>query len=326
MKKKLLILGAGGHAKVLLDILFLRGLKVYGWITPDYEPGKMVAGLPVLGNDEVVYGFSPDETELVNGLGSTGALGRRKNIFEKFKGDGYSFLSLIHPAAIIAKDIEICEGAQIMAGTVLQPGTRIGRNTIVNTKASVDHDCVIGDHVHIAPGVTISGGVQIADCVHVGTGASIIQGILVGSNSIVGAGSLVIRNIKDQQMVLGVPAKVVKTMKDWKRALVKADFSIRQTIQVIDSEALKIAIVVGQEEVLLGTVTDGDIRRGIIQGISLEASVEKIMNKTPICVSEDESRDRILSLMKEKSIMQVPVLDKLNRVIRVELLENLILK
>ncbi|HEX3032888.1 MAG TPA: NeuD/PglB/VioB family sugar acetyltransferase, partial [Bacillota bacterium] len=133
----------------------------------------------------------------------------RSKLFDKFKADGYSFASVIHPSAIIGYDVELGEGVQILAGAIIQPGSRVGANTIINTKASLDHDCIIGAQVHVAPGVTMSGNVRIADGVHIGTGAVLIQGISVGRNSLVGAGAVVIRDVTAESTVVGVPAKEV---------------------------------------------------------------------------------------------------------------------
>jgi sugar O-acyltransferase (sialic acid O-acetyltransferase NeuD family) len=128
-------------------------------------------------------------------------------VFEKFKGKGFTFATIVHPSAVVASDVALGEGAQIMAGAIIQPGSRIGMNTIVNTKASVDHDCLIGDHVHLSPGVTLSGDVRIYNGVHIGTGATVIQGITIGANSLVGAGSVVIADVPSEIRVLGAPAR-----------------------------------------------------------------------------------------------------------------------
>jgi UDP-perosamine 4-acetyltransferase len=161
----------------------------------------------VLGGDDVVSEFPPSEIQLVNGLGSVGLPVKRQQIFERFKGMGYRFATVIHPSAVLSSDVELGEGAQVIAGVVIQPGSRIGINSIINTSASVDHDCIIADHVHIAPGVTLSGGVKVGECSHIGTGATLIQGISIGSACLVAAGAVVTKDIADGAMVRGVPAR-----------------------------------------------------------------------------------------------------------------------
>jgi len=219
LSKPIIILGAGGHARVLADALLPLEISVF----TDSNPLKVDSPLhhaAVLGGDDVALAYSPDDIQLVNGVGSVGiAIGKkgaaldtlgRVTLFKRFRAAGYRFLNVIHPSAIIAPDVALGEGVQIMAGAVLQTGTSIGDNTIVNTRASIDHDCHIGAHVHIAPGAVLSGGVTVGDYVHVGAGATIVQGIHIGANCMIAAGAVVIRDIPAGESVIGVPAKEVK--------------------------------------------------------------------------------------------------------------------
>lgn len=211
MNLPVIILGAGGHAKVLIDALLASSAVIAGIVDSDLTlTGNTVLGVPVLGGDDVVGAFLPAEIRLVNGLGSVGLPVKRRQLFERFKDRGYTFATVLHPSAVVASDVLLGEGAQVMAGAVIQPGCRIGINSIVNTRASVDHDGMIGDHVHIAPGVTLSGGVKIGAGSHLGTGTVVIQGIAIGEMSLVGAGSLVLKDVAPGVTVFGVPAKMVK--------------------------------------------------------------------------------------------------------------------
>lgn len=197
MKLPVIVLGAGGHARVALDVLKLMKEKAVGVTDADQaRVSRERMAVPVLGNDDAVTGFKPDEVLLVNGLGSIEVSSKRAEIFNRFKKLGYRFLTLIHPSAVVAEDVQIGEGAQVMAGVVIQTGSKIGENTIINTRASVDHDCSIGSHVHIAPGVVLSGGVSIGDGCHLGPCAVVIQGISIAPRSFVRAQLLVYRNIK----------------------------------------------------------------------------------------------------------------------------------
>src|SRR6266571_4080705 len=208
MSLPVIILGAGGHAKGLVDALLAASAVIAGIVDPDPAlTGTKVLGVPVLGGDDIVNEYPPSEIQLVNGLGSVGLPVKRQQLFEKFKGMGYKFATVVHPSAVIASDVVLGEGVQVMAGVVIQPGCRIGINSIINTRASVDHDCAIGDHVHIAPGVTMSGGVTVGTCSHIGTGATVIQGISIGNGCLVAAGAVVTNNIIAGAMVRGVPAR-----------------------------------------------------------------------------------------------------------------------
>jgi UDP-perosamine 4-acetyltransferase len=187
-----------------------RSIPVIG-IT-DKEPEKMdktISGIGVMGNDEVILNYPASTVQLVNGIGSTGSTANRRSLFEDFKKRGYAFATVIHPSAVISNDVKTAEGGQIMAGAVIQTGSSIGKNTIVNTRVSIDHDCSIGDHVHLAPGAILSGEVQVGDMAHIGTGAVVIQGVKVGAGSVVGAGAVVIENVPDNTTVVGIPAKPV---------------------------------------------------------------------------------------------------------------------
>lgn len=206
--KPVIILGAGGHAKVLLDILKLRSTSIIGLTDADPQKrGQKVLGYEIIGSDQTLADYPPSEVTLVNGLGSTGLPGRRKHLFEKYKELGYNFATVIHPTAFLGSEVHLDEGVQIMAGTIIQTSSQIGMNTIINTKASLDHDCQIGAHVHLAPGVTLSGGVKVGQGSHIGTGANLIQNLQIGPESLIGAGSLVLKDLPAQSKVAGVPAK-----------------------------------------------------------------------------------------------------------------------
>lgn len=186
--KPVILLGAGGHARVLLDTLRLRKIKVLGLVE----------------NDEEAFKHSPSKVLLVNGVGSVRADARREAIFNRFKERGYSFLTVVHPSAVVAKDAELGEGAQVMAGAVIQTGSVIGKNSIVNTRASVDHDARIGAHVHLAPGAVLSGEVTVGDNSHLGTGAVVVNGIKIGAGVFVAANSLVCEDLADGTVLKAV--------------------------------------------------------------------------------------------------------------------------
>lgn len=323
--KPLVIIGAGGHARVLLDIALICDYEILGFTLPEKSEVRDCFGYPVIGTDDEVLKSSSKDFLLVNALGSIGSLERRYEVFRRFHQKGFCFATLIHPSATVAHGVNLGEGVQIMAGSVIQPGCSIGVDSIVNTGCLIDHDCRIGNHVHLAPGVTISGSVGVGDCTHVGTAASVIQGVNIGEWSLVGAGSLVLRDINDRQMVVGVPAKVTKNMRDWKKILVSPEENIRTVIEVIDRESIQIALVVDENRHLLGTVTDGDIRRAILGESSLKDKIFTIMNSKPITLSEKNPKNKVLQIMREKSVHQLPVLDSQGRVIGLELLENLLL-
>lgn len=205
----MILIGGGGHARVVLDMLLSSGITVLG-ITEKCKQMAVLFNVPVVGDDNVILDYSPDEIMLANGLGFAGSMEKRAQIYNLFKKKGYQFETLIHPSAVLSPMAYLKEGVQVMAGAVVQVGSCIGENTVINTRASVDHDCVIGNHVHIAPGATVAGGVKIGDNTCIGAGVTVIQGVSIGRNSIVAAGAVVVHNIPDNVTVMGVPARVVQ--------------------------------------------------------------------------------------------------------------------
>lgn len=202
------MLGGGGHAKVVMEVLRLCGKTVLGFTDPATR--DPISGIPWLGKDDVVNQYSPGDIFLVNGIGSVGDNSRRKKLFLSWKEEGYSFPAIIHPSVILSPDTVLEEGVQVMAGAVIQAGGHIGPNTIINTRATIDHDATIGGHVHIAPGCILSGNVTVGNDAHLGPGAILIQGLTIGKNSIVAAGAVVVKDVDENEKVAGVPARKIK--------------------------------------------------------------------------------------------------------------------
>ena len=195
------VIGAGGHAKVILALLEALGRVCVG-IYDDNEKlwGKTLSGVPIIGAVKEL----PDK----NNISAVIAIGNnsiRKYIAESFHNLQWAIL--IHPYSWVHKSVRVHDGTVIFAGAVVQPDTVIGAHTIINTSASVDHDCHIGDFCHIAPGCHLAGNVQIQDCTFVGVGSDVIPGIHITSDVVVGAGASVVRNITSSGTYIGVPAK-----------------------------------------------------------------------------------------------------------------------
>jgi UDP-perosamine 4-acetyltransferase len=200
-----IVLGAQGHAAVVIELIEAMGGTVAGCVAP---PQETPFGLPLLGEDEWLT-HRADEYHLANGVGSVGDSRVRAAIYAKLAAMGFLFPPLVHPAASVSPSAEIADGAQVMRGALVQTRARIGANTIINTGAIVDHDCVIGPHAHIAPGAVLSGGVTIGEGAHVGTGARVIQNVAIGARAIIGAGAVVISNMPGDVTVIGAPARKI---------------------------------------------------------------------------------------------------------------------
>lgn len=205
MNKPVIILGNGGHASVLIEILELMDKEIIGYTAPIPSETE----LKYLGDDKEILKYSCQEVELVLGIGTVKASDVRRSLYESLKEKGYNFTTLIHPSAIISKGVKIASGAQIMAGVILQPNVKVGENSIVNTGAQLDHSCVIEQHVHVAPGVVCSGNVTIKEAAHLGTASTVIQDIIVGQKATVGAGAVVVKDVLAHSTVVGIPAREV---------------------------------------------------------------------------------------------------------------------
>lgn len=200
--KPIIILGAGGHASVLVEMLLNNNKAILGFVAPQKTEIKNYPQCKYLGRDQTLEKFTSADVRLVCGLGAISVEGNliRRNLFTHFKNKGFIFETLIHPNAVVASTANIGEGCVIMAGVILQPNVILEKNIIINTKSSVDHDCHIQSHVHIAPGCTLSGAVVVGENTMIGMGANIIQGVNVGNNTMIRAGSLVVENFQSAKV------------------------------------------------------------------------------------------------------------------------------
>ena len=195
----LVVIGGGGHAKVVISTLRAAGYDPIAVFDDDRtRRGGEVSGLPILGPLSLL-----DPTDYDGAVIAIGSNTVRRKIAEQVK---LRWVSVVHPAAWVDPSVTLGQGTVVFAGAIVQPGTALGDHVIVNTGATVDHDCIVGNFAHIAPGSHIAGDVHFGEGVLLGVGSSVIPGRRIGSWAIVGAGSVVIRDIPDNTLVVGVPA------------------------------------------------------------------------------------------------------------------------
>jgi len=197
----MILYGASGHAKVIIDILKLNGQSV-SKIVDDAAPYHLL-GIPVLKPDFEALQTANEKIIISIGRNST-----RKKISEILSPAHFGIA--IHPTAILDQTVKIQEGSVVMANATINSSVKIGKHCIVNTSANIDHDCFLEDYVHISPNATLSGNVRVGEGTHVGSGAVIIPGITIGKWATIGAGAVIIRDVPDGATVVGNPGKVIK--------------------------------------------------------------------------------------------------------------------
>ncbi len=202
-----IVLGAGGHAAVVVEILLANRIDLVGLIDPSYDPvrARDLFGVPLVGADDLLPQLKAKGVDSAFIAVGDNALRRRLGTLAQ--SQGLRLLNAIHPMAIVSPSAEIGSGVAIMATGVVNARTRIGDGVIVNTGASVDHDCRIGAWSHLAPGSRLGGSVSCGERVFVGIGASVIPGISLGDGVTIGAGAAVVSDVAAGATVVGVPAR-----------------------------------------------------------------------------------------------------------------------
>lgn len=210
MNKSIFIIGAGGHASVLLDTLKKLKIEVTGYISPK-KPlnNSLFSGLLHLLSDDDIDTFNKDEVLLVNGIGALPQKSLREDIFIGYKDKGFRFLTVVDPSAIVSSDVRFDEGAQVLPGAIINAGVTIGLNTIINSGAIIEHDCSIGPNNHIAPGAVLCGGVSTQNNVFIGAGAVIIQTLVLNKGTLIASGAVVNKNTAENMTVYS-PQSVFK--------------------------------------------------------------------------------------------------------------------
>lgn len=202
---KLLIVGAGGHGKVVADAAMqMKQWKAIAFIDKQYPTIKEVLSLPIIADEIENIDYTSEYSDVIIAVGDNQ---RRFQLAQDFVAAGFKLVSIIHPRATVSPDAIIDPGSVIFANAVVNPGAYIGESSIINTGAVIEHDCKLEKAVHISPNASLAGNVTVGEFSWIGIGSSVIQHINIGKHCTCGAGSVVIDNVSDNSTVVGVPAK-----------------------------------------------------------------------------------------------------------------------
>lgn len=212
MLEEVLIIGAGGHARSVMDIILQQDdYHIFGCIDAIYPQKRVVPrmeDIPIVGNDSMINQFF--NQGINKAFVALGDNDLRTKISKQLIDIGFELINVISNKAIISPRAHLECGICVLPGAVINVNTQVGDFSIINTNCSIDHDCVIGRGCHIAPGVAISGYVTIGDGTQIGTGASVIDKMKIGAYSFIGGGAVVVSNIAEHSLAVGVPAKIIK--------------------------------------------------------------------------------------------------------------------
>lgn len=209
-RKKILLAGAGGHAKVIADLLERSGRwDVAGAVDPlPRGRAALGSGLRILGDDDALPGLLKKGIRCAAvGLGSIRDTAARAAVRRRLEALGFELPALVHQSASVSPKASVGAGSQVMAGALINAGSVLGAGVVVNTGAIVEHDCRLGDDSFVGPGAVLGGGVTLGDGAFVGLGARVLQGVRIGEKAVVGAGAVVVSDVAAKTLVVGVPAR-----------------------------------------------------------------------------------------------------------------------
>jgi len=211
----ILIFGAAGHAKVIIDLVEKEGShEILGLIDSSKKKGDDLMGYKILGQESDLPDIMANHS-IKGGVIAIGDNGLRKKVNDKILRacPDFNFLSFVHPSASMGKSAEVGIGSVILAGVIVNSDCRIGNHCILNTNSSLDHDSVMNNFSSLAPNSTVGGNVKIGEVSSIALGANIIQNITIGKHALIGAGSVVVEDIKDFSVNYGVPSKFIRNRK-----------------------------------------------------------------------------------------------------------------
>lgn len=210
--KKIVLVGAGGHALSVIDSIQSGGeYEIVGITELGYAVGDKVLGYEILGNDAILKSVFDSGVKYASiTVGSIGNTSLREKLYLMLKGQGFILPAIIDNSSNIGSDVSLGEGIYVGKNTVINAKSTIGYMAIINTGAIIEHSCCVNEFAHIGPGAVICGDVKIGSFTHIGANATVIQGVTIGDHSIIGAGSIVVHDVPSKVIAYGNPCKVVR--------------------------------------------------------------------------------------------------------------------
>jgi len=209
---RVVLLGAGGHARVVLDALQRAGeSSVVGCLDPDPAlRDRAIGSTRVIGDDSMLPRLRDQGvSHAIVAVGSVDARGNdlRKRLYSLVHANTFAALTVVHPTAVIADSARVAAGTVVLATAVVNAYATVGENVIINTAAVIEHDCAVGDHCHIAPQACLGGGVVMGEGAFIGLGARVLPGVRIGPGAVVAAGAVVLHDVTGGETVMGIPAR-----------------------------------------------------------------------------------------------------------------------
>lgn len=325
MSENLIILGGGEHAKVVAEAISLQNEKwnLLGYVDPQEDKNTNLARL---GNDTDIPTLIKQypNVKFILGVGKNSI---RKQLVSKLNIPDSSWAILIHPEASVSEDAIIGKGSVILRRSIIQPGVIIRTHCIINSGTIIEHDSEVGDYSHIAPGAITGGGVKIGAECFIGLGSRVRDHIMVGNKVIVGAGSVVVTDIANDETVVGVPARRIGDSRlniDIHELCVSPEATLYEAMSVIGKHGTTLALVTDSDFKLIGLLSDGDVRRALLNKNDLNTSVQTVMNDKFKFVRQDVARSAALDQLKALGRNHMPILDDEGKVVGLHLLDEMI--
>jgi sugar O-acyltransferase (sialic acid O-acetyltransferase NeuD family) len=315
-QKSLVVIGAGGHSKTVISVAQALQISIRGVLDQSRDENETVLGVPIIGEMSSYLRYIQSNHFLI----AIGDNATRMNHFMAIQLKNGNFTTLVHPDAKIDDSASLGLGCVVAQSAIICPNAQLGRNVIVNSRALIEHDCKVESHAHIGPDASLAGKVTVKEGAFIGLRAIVKDGIQIGKWAKVGAGAVVVSDVPDGATVVGNPARIVTiknlpTQAQAPAPIFISGLSIREALEKMDYYGVGHGIVIRQDRVALGVITDGLIRRYILANGKIDASVDNVMNKDFFFLPHERESEAIYHF--SHLIGFIPILNAEKKLLRV---------